>query len=1666
MRLGWVVGHAGLTGSIVIILIAHVISIATGLSISSIATNKKVGAGGVYYVLSRSLGLPMGGAIGYTLFIATSFSIALYLIGFAENFNPVLGLGSTVNDFRISGTIALAFLTAIVYISTSVAIKSQYFIMAAIVLSLGAIILGNPDAVTPIGNFIQGESDVSFAVLFGIFFPAVTGFTAGIAMSGDLENPKRDIPIGTLLSIGVGLIIYLGLAFFLDANVDSSVLKSNYNVLMDIALFAPLVIAGIWGATLSSALGGLLGGPRIYQAMSIDNIAMYSKVFSQGTGKAKEPRNALILTIVIAEIGVLMGELDTIARLVSMFYLMAYNFINLSFFLESWANSDFSPKFKVSKWIGAIGFVATFTVMFQIDPVAMVLAYLLLFGTYFFLKRNQISLNSGDIWGSVWSSVVKAGLRKMDGMEENQNYWRPNVLLFSGGTDKRPHLIELSQDIGGRSGMISNFDLIESPDAAVLFPKKDKGVKTADIREDGIFTRRQEVRNIYNGIETIASVYGFSGIEPNSVLMGWPRKTSEPLQFANLTQSLIDLDYNVLYMDYDEERGFGKYETIDLWWRGVSNNVILTIRLVKFLLASQRWANAHVRVLLVNDDHLERGPIHASILEVLNDFRLSAEVKIINNSTEKLSIFELMKHYSNYADLVFVGVPDKIYDPETYVEKTNNLLDSIGTTMLVRASSQFSEISLGFKPKELTTEIQEIQALDIEPLQLKLSSELKSSIETLEKRLQHSNKVFTEKAIAVVVSGEAQFFLEYERLFEKFFSQIMEKKSRANFRFQYQELSEELQAIGEGMGAEHRDFVSQILESEIEKWVAKRQNVFTHTPNTIKRYVEEWELIEDEKDNWDIKWTKKILKAERSLFGKCSLHVDWSDLLNYYESTINLRNMKKLLHELGMIEAINVKALRERTVMVIEQLLTEITLEPENRSKLIGEAKKAVLDGLKHQAAGIQQKPEQLLKAANFRDREMVLKIVELSRRLDVNSTIEDIEDEIDFSKEREDRQEINNYAEFWERNQELFSNLFKAWTVTTGLHIELVYLKENVSADIRVGIFGMFRRLSKHLRNLFEKEGLGVLDEQRIQAFDENELLGHNPSEFLGKLQEKLRDNIGHLPETVDLIDEDSILNFEDYQEGDVKQISIELQRIADYFIELDFIEPMNRRVEHSYHVITARFEEMGSRIAFINSIEENPSQDSELQLKELKSKLISDLDELDLDIDRTEMEFLSALEKQFGELTQKLSVSELQHTSSGVNRFVHIKQGYKGIFEQFKNYRLHAKKWVNSSVFEIRRKQHQLRMAEFNDRNKTLVNKRKMLKTFVQKNSIVPEVERSLPTYYRHLFAGKQMFHTQLAVKRDFELEQALSALGPYEAGALLVISEPLGGKSHFAESVIQGLNARHIFRVFPPGKGINQETSLLEVFQKVTNQQGNFAKIMNNVPMGSVFVLNKLELWWLRKNGGGKHIDQLSRVIEQYGDRHKFILSMNNFAYDLVRQVTRIESVLCATIILPPVNKTELAKLMLERHHLSGVDIRFSKKPERVPSQRELLRHFEKFANNANGNVGVSMMRWLASIERFEKDTVYISHQPQYKMPILIPGSWAVLLTHLVLHERLHLHNIFEIFHLQDRSTVNGVIKELKFTGLIKEIGLNTFTIEPSVSKSVIEELKNQNYLKNLE
>ncbi len=697
MRLGWVVGNAGLIGAIVIIIIAHVIAVSTGLSVSSVATDKKIGAGGIYYVLSRSMGIPIGGSIGIALYVGTAFSIALYLIGFAESFNGYFGFDMSVNAFRITGTIALISLTTLALISTTVALKAQFFILAAIIISLVSIFFGTTEFAPETVHLFSTESSVSLEVVFAVFFPAVTGFTAGIAMSGDLKDPKKSIPTGTLLAIGVGLIVYITLAVFIAYNIDSETLKTDYNILMKMALFAPAVVAGIWGATLSSALGGILGGPRILQAMSIDKVT--PKIFEKGKGINNEPINALFLVFVIAEAGILIGELDVIARIVSMFYLTAYGFINISYFLESWANPDFQPTFKIKRWIGLLGFFACFAVMFKLDMMAMFGAFAMVGLLYFWLKKKQVEIQSIDVWQSVWKKVVKRGLKEIEATKADEfSIWNPNIILFSGASEHQIYLLQLSKTISGKTGIVTNFKLIVDKDYEQPLKKTEQIISDSSYKELGIFARQIKVKNIYSGITNIASIFGFSGVEPNTIMMGWPKGLENSEDYAKMTETLLHLDYNLLYLDFDRKDKFGDFATVDFWWRETdSKNAEMMLNIARFILESSNWKNTSIRVLFVNNNNVNIEIINAKISSLVEDLRVKVEIKIINNAVEQKPFYDLVKEQSASTNLTIIGIPNfKIEKQAEFVLKTNDLFETIGSTLLVKAANNFNVLDLDF----------------------------------------------------------------------------------------------------------------------------------------------------------------------------------------------------------------------------------------------------------------------------------------------------------------------------------------------------------------------------------------------------------------------------------------------------------------------------------------------------------------------------------------------------------------------------------------------------------------------------------------------------------------------------------------------------------------------------------------------------------------------------------------------------------------------------------------------------------------------------------------------------------------------------------------------------------------------------------------------------------
>lgn len=442
LRLGRIVGGAGLFGAIAIILIAISVTLSTGLSISSIASNIRIGAGGAYSIISRTLGLEIGGSIGIPLYLAQSFSVALYLFGFAEAWQFIFP-NHSITTISI---ITFIFIFGISIFSTKGVVKLQTVVFFLICISLITIFLGgfsSTDLSTPL-RITEGPS---FWALFAIFFPAVTGLMSGIGMSGELSDPKRQIPKGVLYGLGFTTLIYLGMSVLIALNVTPEVLLNNDLILTELSLFPGLVVAGILAATFSSALTMFLAAPRVMLALSENSILPFSKKLKK-ISEDGEPRNSVIATGIIILPLLFFGSLDLIAQVLTMFFLITYAVINISVFIEqNLGLRSFRPLFKVPRIVPLYGAIASIVIMLLINPYASIFAFISILAIYIMIANKSINQENGDVRSGLFRSLSQwAEEKTRDLPESSLHVWKPNILI----------------PIRSSKSLIANFPLIKS----------------------------------------------------------------------------------------------------------------------------------------------------------------------------------------------------------------------------------------------------------------------------------------------------------------------------------------------------------------------------------------------------------------------------------------------------------------------------------------------------------------------------------------------------------------------------------------------------------------------------------------------------------------------------------------------------------------------------------------------------------------------------------------------------------------------------------------------------------------------------------------------------------------------------------------------------------------------------------------------------------------------------------------------------------------------------------------------------------------------------------------------------------------------------------------------------------------------------------------------------
>lgn len=684
LRLGWVVGNVGLLKALAIIIVCNIITICTGLSMSSIVTNIKVGAGGAYSMIAKSLGLQVGGAIGIPLYISQSLSVAFYITGFTECWRSVF----PNHNFLMVCVLVWAILLTVSYISAKLAFRLQYGIMALIVLSLVSIFIAKVSS-APVAIQWQGTGQIGFWAVFAVFFPAVTGVLAGASMSGELKDASRSIPIGTLLAIGVSFFIYVALTFWFAANANASELTSNTSIIIEMARWRWAVIAGIMGATISSALSMFITGPRTLQALAKHRMIPVSELLSKQSLRG-EPTNAILLTAVISLLTLFMGTLNNIATLLTMFFLITYATINLSVFIEqSMGIVSFRPSLKLNLIFPFIGSVGCIWVMFLINPLFSIVAIIIIIGIYIALLRREVREYWPDVRKGLFVFIAEHAMKIAHNLPYHPKIWKPNLLIPVDEPREWTPLAPFIRAVTFPSGRMMFYKTvnprecrIEEGETEEYFDiksryKEDIQRLVEPLRDSGLLVCLKVVDCIDVSMSINVGLQALKGsvFPPNVVFLKLGAENSKDIIVKSVFEKSRIEGMGVIVLSLHPKLMFAHEKVVNLWVRERSPNVDMAILIALQLV--KNWGGSLRLIQVVdNEEDKERGD------EYLEKLRKLMRIPKNTESCVLVGSFALIIKNAPVADVNIFGMAEDIN-----VNWMRDTANDIGTSVLFLADS-------------------------------------------------------------------------------------------------------------------------------------------------------------------------------------------------------------------------------------------------------------------------------------------------------------------------------------------------------------------------------------------------------------------------------------------------------------------------------------------------------------------------------------------------------------------------------------------------------------------------------------------------------------------------------------------------------------------------------------------------------------------------------------------------------------------------------------------------------------------------------------------------------------------------------------------------------------------------------------------------------------------
>ena len=652
----FVVGSVGLFQALLILGLSTLVSVLTSISLATVATNIRVGGGGEYYIISRTLGIEFGGAVGVVLYLAISVSIAFYSIGFAEAVVTALGRDSTRMVQLIAAGLVLV-IALIAFVGSDLATRLQFFVMFLLVIALLSFLFGSISSfdvsqfTSNIGapdEASRSEDSVGFWTAFAIFFPAVTGFSQGVAMSGDLRTPSESITRGTFAAVGLSTVVYLVVIVLLAGNSTAMALVDNTNtIISELSIVSWTMLVGVLAATISSALASTLGSPRVLQRLGEDKVLPGLDRFAEGSGPANNPRKALGVSLIIALATVAVGDLNAIAPIISMFFLASYAIINYATYYEFRAGSTaFRPTFRFGgHWASLAGTIACVGAIIAINPVAGALAALVFVALYGYLRRRDVPDRWIDSVGSYHYNRARNHLQAHSIEPRPARDWRPCALAF---VPRDPHarkrMLTMSSWLEGDSGFLTAVRVIEGRGPV---KRQEAAAVELELIEEvhevapGGFARAVVSADPAAGVQTLVQAHGLGRVRPNLTLFGvhdLRGSDEERNVYGEMLQSCVRFGTNVAVLDVNQAdwRRFEdtprKEREIALWWSDDQAGQ-LTSLLAWLIERHEEWSEAKMIAYVPDADAAELERVSG----ILKAGRINAEVKRVDANPASLT---------------------------------------------------------------------------------------------------------------------------------------------------------------------------------------------------------------------------------------------------------------------------------------------------------------------------------------------------------------------------------------------------------------------------------------------------------------------------------------------------------------------------------------------------------------------------------------------------------------------------------------------------------------------------------------------------------------------------------------------------------------------------------------------------------------------------------------------------------------------------------------------------------------------------------------------------------------------------------------------------------------------------------------------------------------------